>query len=535
MSKLAANHYAQSVTDLPSRATPNQRILADYEERFRGSASGAPDFLLYLKRSEVGTWRFEQDSTPGRWWINITLPPHQAEVFGLHREIQVLYTEYRHVEPRALSLIQARVRRDMRVEPDVAILVSRDKDVRHTTARRRGEMAIVPIDLDDIRRPDARPLHALIGESVATVDHFDVSTPVRDPSGFYGRAAEVDAIAADLGRAISVGVFGLRKTGKTSLLNSLTALRADDQRNVTIRVDVSEIVTGEQFRSSILEGLWDGIHAVPGNEDFKPRTRTMTRQGRRRVDLPDSSANWIQDIRMMLEGVERPAVLVVDEVDQAFPPRSNIEPNEARALFSSLVQLRSLLQEQERLALLCAGVDPAMYERPIVEGKDNLLYKLVKLVWLAPMSREEMAEMVRSLGRRMGVRVRDHEVIDRLFNQYGGHPLLTRKACSLATRSRSPEQLPFHISRDEIEQAIAAREYGGPQDQAADVVTSFTEWFPNEAALLRLYFSPQDDERELAKSLLSDDPDALIHAVAYGLCFSDHSPRVQAAIDALEG
>ncbi|WP_172978264.1 ATP-binding protein [Microbacterium sp. SYP-A9085] len=522
------------MNDLPGRMTANQRILADYEERFRRSSQGAADFLDFLKRSQAGTWRFEQDSTPGRWWINITLPAHQAEVFGLHREIQVLYTEYEHVEPRALSVIQGRVRRDMRVEPDVAILVSRDKNVRHTTARRRGEMAIVPIDLDEIRLDGARPLHALIGESVATVDHFDVATPVRDPSGFYGRSAEIDVIAADLRRAISVGVFGLRKTGKTSLLNSLTSLRDDDERNVTVRVDVSEIVTGEQFRSSILEGLWDAVHALPGNGDFKPRTRTLTRQGKRRVELPDSSASWIQDIRVLLQRVERPAVLVVDEVDQAFPPRSNLEPGESRALFSSLVQLRSLLQEQERLALLCAGVDPALFERPIVEGKDNLLYKLVKLIWLAPMSREEMAEMVRSLGRRMGVRVRDHEVIDLLFDQYGGHPLLTRKACSFATRSRTPQELPFHISREGIEQAIASREYDGPQDQAADVVTSFTEWFSNEAALLRLYFSSRDDENELARSLLADEPDALLHAVAYGLCFTDRSARVKAAIDALE-
>lgn len=514
--------------------TRNQQILEDHKERFRKSSDRADKFLQFLRRSDVGVWRFELDSTPSRWWINVTLPAHQQAIFGLNREIQVLYTEYDHVEPRALSVIQQRVRKDMRVEPDVAILVSRDPNARDTARRRAGEMAIIAVNLDDIHAGDSPLLHTLIAESVATVDHFDVATPVREPSGFYGRQAEIETIANDLKRAVSVGVFGLRKAGKTSLLNALAILRRDDPLNATVRVDVSEIITAEQFRSTVLEGLWSAVHALPGNRDVHPRLRALTRQGTRRADVPDSATYWIQDLRALLESVDRPAVLIVDEIDQAFPPRSNLDPAQAQALFGSLVQLRSLIQEQDSLALLCAGVDPALFERPLLDGKDNLLYKLVRLVWLTPMSRDEIAEMVRSLGKRMGVRVRGHEEIDTLFTHYGGHPLLTRKACSVAARARTPETLPFHITSEALEVAVISREYGGPHDQAADVLASFTEWFPDEAALLRLHFSPDAEERELAASLLEDDQNAMVHSVAYGLCFPDHTARIAAAIDSLE-
>lgn len=514
-------------------ATHNQQLLEVFQERFKRHSAGADQFLQFLRRSDVGVWRFEQDATPSRWWLNVTLPAHQQAVFGLNREIQVLYTEYEHVEPRALSVIQARVRKDMRVEPDLAILVSRDDHARDTARRRAGEMAIITVDLDEIRSGDSPLLHALIAQSVATVDHFDVATPVRDPSGFYGRQAEIESIASDLKRAASVGIFGLRKAGKTSLLNALAALRRDDERNATVRVDVSEIITAEQFRSTVLEGLWKAVKEIPGNEGLNPRLRSLTRQGTRRDDVADSATSWIQDLRVLLEHVERPAVLIVDEVDQAFPPRSNLDPDEAHSLFSSLVQLRSLLQEQDRLALLCAGVDPALFERPLFEGKDNLLYKLVRLVWLAPMSRDEMAEMVRSLGKRMGVRVRGHHEIDALFANYGGHPLLTRKACSIAVRGRTSETLPFHITSEALDGALKSREYGGPRDQASDVLASFTEWFPGEAAMLRLYFSPVADERELARSLLIDDPNAMMHSIAYGLSFPDHRARIAAAIESL--
>ena len=528
--------YAQGMTGSQSdRAgtSPNQRILEGYVERFRRSSVGADEFLQFLRRSDVGVYRLQQDSTPTRWWLNVTLPPHQQGIFGLKREIQVLYTEYEHVEPRSLSVIQGRVRKDMRVEPDVAILVSRDKSARDTARRRAGEMAIIAINLDEIRAGNSPLLHTLIAQSVATVDHFDVATPVRDPSGFYGRQAEIDSIANDLKRAVSVGIFGLRKAGKTSLLNALTTLRLDDERNATVRVDVSEIVTAEQFRSTVLEGLWTAVRSIPGNGDIQPRLRALTRQGTRRADLADSATSWIQDLRALLEHVDMPAVLIVDEIDQAFPPRSNLDPSEAKALFGSLVQLRSLLQEQDHLTLLCAGVDPALFERPLLDGHDNLLYKLVKLVWLAPMSRDEMADMVRSLGKRMGVRVRGHQEIDALFADFGGHPLLTRKACSVAVRARTPETLPFHITSEALEEALRSREYGGPYDQAADVLASFTEWFPDEAALLHLHFSHDAEERELAMSLLSDAPNAMAHSIAYGLCFPDHTARIAAAIESL--
>lgn len=510
--------------------TERQRILAGHIDRFCSSSAGATAFREFLRRNEAGIWRVEQATGRRSWWLNITIPKNQQETFALTREIQVLYTEHENLEPRILSSIQAKAREDMRVEPDVAVLVSRDPRARTIATRRAGEMAIVTINLDDVMSETPPSLYSYIAGSIATVDHYDVVTPVREPSGFFGRITELESITNDLKLGKSVGLFGLRKAGKTSLLNSLARLREDDPENVTIFVDISGILTAEQFRSAVLERLWEAVLKAAPSQEFRPRVRALTRQGFRRLDTPDSSMFWIQDIRAILNLVERPVVLIVDEIDQAFPPRSNLDPIEARSLFSALVQLRSLLQEQDQLALLCAGVDPALFERPLIEGKDNLLYKLVRLVWLAPMSRDEMAEMVRTLGRRMGVRVRGHDVIDTLFREYGGHPLLTRKACSVAVKARTADSLPFHIDGDILADALASVEYGGPRDQAADIIESFTEWFAEEAAVLRMLFSDDPEESELGRSLLEDEPGALLHSVAYGLCFPDHTARIGAAI-----
>src|SRR4051794_40314634 len=101
-------------------------------------------------------------------------------------------------------------------------------------------------------------------------------------------------------------------------------------------------------------------------------------------------------------------------------------------------------------------------------------------MFLAPMSRDEMAEMVRDLGRRMGIRVRDHKAIEFLFAEYGGHPLLTRKSCSLAAADRPTDEIPWHMTLDRIQYAAASRGDGTPLQQAAEILESFGEWFPLE-------------------------------------------------------
>ncbi|WP_434513063.1 nSTAND1 domain-containing NTPase [Clavibacter nebraskensis] len=510
--------------------TDNQRALAAYIEKFRRSSKAAEEFLSFLRRSDAGVWRVEADRIPSRWWLNVTLANNQKNIFDLHREIQVLFTEYEHVEPRTLSVIQARVRRDMRVEPDLAIIVSRDPTVTQTTRRRAGEMALIAVDLEEVRDGASPPLHTLIARAVSTVDHYNVTTPVQDPSGFYGRDAEIDSIASDIQRAVSVGVFGLRKAGKTSLLNAIKGTRDTARGDITVTLDFSAIVSPGQFRFAILEGFWAAINDATGAQRFRPRLLTLNREGLRKTHDQDPSDNWIQDLKTMLEFTDSPALLVIDEIDQAFPPRSSLDLDDAAGIFRALVQLRSLIQEQHKLVLLCAGVDPALFERPLIDGKDNLLYKLIRLVWLAPMPKEEMAHMIRSLGRRMGVRIRGHEEISMLFAEYGGHPLLTRKACSLAASERTAETLPFHITKTTLGSAFTSTKYEGPRRQAADVLASFTEWFPDEAALMRLYYAENEEERLVAQELLDEDPDSLLHAIEYGLFFRDRKPRISAAL-----
>lgn len=512
--------------------TTNQARLDDFRHRFAKSTKHGAALLEYLIRSEASIWRFEEDrNVPGRWWLNITLPRHSADMFDLQREIQLLYTEHDRVEPRTLEVIQARIRRSLRVEPGLAIVASNDRKVYQLANRRRGELALVDINLANLSTTDD-DVRTRLASVVSAVDHFDVTNPVRDPGGFYGRKDEIELLNHALNRGQSVGVFGLRKTGKTSLLNSIELHRREAGHPVA-KVDLSEVASSEQFMMLLLERLRAAV--LDSHPDLKSvKLRTLTESGSLKVSRADIDLTWLTDVQTILDASDERVELFIDEIDQAFPLRSELTTDVSSGLLRTLVQLRGLIQARDKLVLICAGVDPALFELPLLGNADNLLYKLVRLMWLGPLDKTETAEMVRSIGRRMGVRIRDFNVVDALYEEYGGHPLLTRKACSVAAGSRSRDEIPFTIDLESIRHVIHSTGMDSPLKQAQDIRDSFAEWFPDESELLHLLIEGNESSRAFARDVINDDASYLSHAVAYGLCYETLTPRIRAAFsDAL--
>lgn len=511
--------------------TARQQDLERYKARFRDLTNHGNELLSYLDRSGCGVWRCEQDLVdPRRWWLNITLQTNVAEMFDAHLEIQLVYAEYDEVEPRLLELIQRRISSNARVDHGLFMIASLDKDVDRLLRRRRGEFAAIDLHLAEVGSgaPDIR--HRM-SDVLTAVDHYDITTPVHNPGGFFGRTEELQQIISAIERGQSVGVFGLRKTGKTSLLNYVAGKRRDAKRPV-VWIDVSGLSGADDFRVRFLEETWKCVEQLKADIGELPRLRTLSRNGELKVAPELMRLHWLRDLEALSRHVGERLEVFIDEVDQLNPDRSHLGA-EANETLVALTQLRGMIQSTESgagMVLICAGVDPALFERPLLSsGADNLLYKLVRLMFLAPLSQDEMAEMVRDLGRRMGIRVRDREVIDFLFDEYGGHALLTRKACSLAAQRRRKGEIPWHMTLESVQASARQDGEGSPFRQAREVLTSFGEWFPEEAGLLRDLWSPDPEARELGELLFEEDPRRLAHAGPYGIVVdASTTPRIRA-------
>ncbi|MFD3486874.1 hypothetical protein [Streptomyces sp. NPDC058665] len=105
-------------------------------------------------------------------------------------EIQLVYVEYMEVEPRLLELVQRRISTNAHVDRSLFMIASLDEDVDRLLRRRRGEFAAIDLHLGD-SGDDASDVGHRMSEVLTAVDHYDMTTPVHDPGGFFGRTAEL--------------------------------------------------------------------------------------------------------------------------------------------------------------------------------------------------------------------------------------------------------------------------------------------------------------------------------------------------------
>jgi len=105
---------------------------------------------------------------------------------------------------------------------------------------------------------------------------------------------------------------------------------------------------------------------------------------------------------------------------------------------------------QSRYRNICTiivGVNPYPLEIDTIGGIQNPLFGIVPPVYLCGLAFDDMKMMVRTLGKRMGLRF-DQTSLEYIYARYGGHPLLTRLACSILNTNTNflKEKKPIDIT-----------------------------------------------------------------------------------------
>jgi hypothetical protein len=171
---------------------------------------------------------------------------------------------------------------------------------------------------------------------------------------------------------------------------------------------------------------------------------------------------------------------------------------------------------------MVVGSNASVLETPYYEGIDNPLFGWAKAKYLGPFEREDLAQMIRKLGSYAGLDW-EEAAIDYLLNHYGGHPMLTRLACSHAARSvQSVTRRPYTITADLLRDDETVRDLS-LFEFALHILGLLQRWYPNEYRMLEMlgHGSVQDFEE-----MASKNPEGARHLVAYGLIATD-SPRLR--------
>jgi len=400
-------------------AAPNSEALQALRAQFIGSSAEGESVLRTLEKDGFVITRLTR-ATKTTWLVSVKPPEHIQESFGLAPEVQITVVQG-EVQARDLQRAANEVLRSgLRLDGNLVVVVDcGSSPLQERLERIPGRDQRVAW----VKRGETRPLlSAVLRERLPTYDVFEERDPVRG-SQLMGRDVEVAQLRTRVLRGDAVGVFGLRKMGKTSLVRAVTdaldpasGMKAADDETAD-----SPACVVWMDAQSILDASVDSV-----------ATEMLSALGRRmRVAhatyRPPSSGGLSglkNAVEALLDSGSR-LCFVMDEYDYLF------ESDERRAAIPGLSRLLRLLrgwaqQWQGSVALVLIGRDPEHLSTPTLDGVTNPLLAWSTPLWLGPLRPPRDGELLRRLGRRTGMDV-GPRTIEVARKWSGGHPLLHRQ------------------------------------------------------------------------------------------------------------
>ena len=344
-------------------------------------------------------------------------------------------------------------------------------------------------------------------------DPYLESKPIRDPNWFFGRGKLLQDLPVALAQGQHVCLLGLRKVGKTSLLNQICQRIA---KRPLVYIDCQELTAdASHFYETILKELEKWLRNsdlnVPPTTDVEWDASTF----RRRFN---SLYGCWRDA-----GHTDRVVIVFDEIDKLLP---NEELRGYEAILGEYVSLfktlRGLAQSQQNLVTLVAAYRADINRRNHLSDSvgENPMFRSFKEVHIGFLRAAESKSLIKDIGLWKGIKWND-AAADTVFDYCAGHPLLTRYFASLVSK----EGTLMQISLNRVEKV--ARECV-KEFRRNDIGNYYKEavWgllYPSEQeSLLAVRRAGSDGMRE--GDITSDMEDAITNLENFGLIVkqSDH-------------
>ena len=310
-----------------------------------------------------------------------------------------------------------------RANPLVYILVSHAEDVteyvssylmEHPQAR-----TPIPINWYEIvnKNNDAWYLRNTISRFLFTRDLFDYQLPLDQDLYFFGRTQVVSELIDFVKKSENRGLFGLRKTGKTSILYKVERICNEN--------NIAHVLYYDCKRYDIRSKRWIGLLGLITDQIISVLSLSPA------IGINDGIIDrFIQVIRLIPPN--KKVCVIFDEIEY-ISPLAKLDVHWARDFIDFWQMLWSVQSEIRRISFIVAGVNPYLVELDLVDGIQNPVFGIIKHVMLTGMSLDDLGIMIRRIGRQMGLDF-DDNAVGYIHSHYGGHPLLSRLACSFTNK-----------------------------------------------------------------------------------------------------
>ncbi len=430
------------------------------------------------------------------------------EALSLSREVIVILSSYENFEPRTLEAVEEAYREfhDNRLERICYVLISADDKIEThlaTCLSNQESQVIIPFTYDSFSKNQGNSnfLRNQFRKFFYSRDLFDFSEPLKKDFYFFGRTELTVTIIEKHRANQNFGLFGLRKTGKTSIIYDVIRKLAQLD-SIGVFIDCQD--TSFNFRrwNSALYYVLLRAHEEAGLElDLQEAQFTET----------DAAYLFEKSISKFSKKIGKRVLLLFDEIENITFDKSGVEHWCDGLDFMYFWQsVRSAFQHTTNVFTFCIlGTNPRCVEEHFIKEKENPIFKAFAPQYIPGFDQERTREMVRKLGRLMGIKF-DEGIYTRLVEDYGGHPFLIRQVCS--TIAKKYPQRPVQIDRMKYNAAREEYNRGSKYfDMLLDVLTQF---YNEEYEMLNLLAS---GDLDTFKYFAEQDYSMVKHLIGYGI------------------
>lgn len=442
-----------------------------------------------------------------------------GEQFNLKREIIVIFSNYECFEPRtfdAISEVYKRTNQQFRIDRICSIVISKDneviKKIQDILKNDLEMQVIVPFRYIELQNEDRTQLiTSRFREHFYERDLFSFESPLKKDIYFFGRRKYVHDLISRHNSGENSGVFGLRRSGKTSVLQAID--RATKLVNTgCVFMDCQDLY---HFRWNRV--LFTIVQSISRTIGIKLDSTIND------YDEENASIYFSSDLEYLIIKSNKDILLLFDEIEQITPGLGMNDNWKAGDDFIKFWHsIRSNFHKWgNKFTFILAGTNPSAIEQVSINGHDNPLFNQLKSDSYLPMFNvEDTKEMVNKLGGYMGLEF-DDIVCAKLTQDFGGHPYLIRHFCSTINQYVSDNRMkkPIHISNAIYNKTMPVFSQKSADNYCMFIMRVLVDYYPEENKFLEqlaLGNVKNDDINEIY------NPQMLSHLLGYGIVESNH-------------
>ena len=258
--------------------------------------------------------RYQKTFERGKYGCAVLRPTKRMRSnIGVDRELLLVASNFPDQQQRILKFILQEISNSYgRLENTIAIIVHLDKEGNRKLRNwgRESGISILAINAN-VPIASEYDLEGRLSSQLYSHDPFDVSGPVSSDSTFFGRREE----AIDLARKLRGGqirsCLGIRKIGKTSIINRVLQEIGKHQDCICVMIDCSRDEVFEASAEALLSSIGQAV------SEFGETTSSYGT-----LYICPTEQKLVESRSLLLKALvsaTRPIILVFDEIDYITP------------------------------------------------------------------------------------------------------------------------------------------------------------------------------------------------------------------------